>query len=72
MKKDRRNIKEPFEPEDTPKPPQIIEPDSGRKRENPVEGADDKGREPAKKSAGKETRPHLLSDDADISDETTI
>jgi hypothetical protein len=72
MENDRKNIQEPFEPEDTPKPPQIIEPDSGRKRENPVGDETRNKKEPAKKSAEKDAKPHLLSDDADITDETTI
>jgi hypothetical protein len=71
MKDDRRKIKEPFEPKDTPKPPQIIEPNSGRKRENPVQDQKRNKTEPGNAAAEKEEQ-HLLGDDADISDETTI
>ena len=72
MKKQNKNIREPYEPEQTPKPPQIIEPNSGRQRENPVESP---GR-PEETSNQKSSKPaenkHLLSEDADINDETTV
>lgn len=72
MKNGKKKIKEPFEPKDTPKPPQIIEPDNGRKRENPVK-EDDRPENNAKtNSAGNSERQHLLADDAEIDDETTI
>lgn len=32
MKPDKKNIKEPFAPEQTPQPPQIIEPASEKER----------------------------------------
>lgn len=72
MKKQNKNIREPYKPEDTPKPPQIIEPNSGRQRENPIEN---KGREedsPANASGKQKEKQHLLSEDADIDDETTV
>ena len=72
MKKDRKDIREPFEPKDTPKPPQIIEPNSGRQRENPVQDERRDKKETTKPAETKETKPHLLGDDTDISDETTI
>ena len=72
MKNDKKEIKEPYEPENTPQPPQIIEPNSGRERENPVK--DDE--RPNNRTAGTErsgpAKQHLLADDAEIDDETTI
>lgn len=72
MKKQNKNIREPYEPEHTPKPPQIIEPNSRRQREHPVE--DEKsGTETSGKPGTRPTeKHHLLSDDADIDDETTV
>jgi hypothetical protein len=72
MEKDRKKIKEPFEPKDTPKPPQIIEPNSRKKRETPIEDEKRNAGKPGKQSSEKDAKPHLLSDDADIQDETTI
>ena len=72
MNKDREKIKEPYKPEDTPRPPQNIDPDTGRKRENPVEGNARPSGEPESKTAGKSEKSHLLDEDTDIDDETTI
>ncbi len=69
MKNENIKIREPYEPKDTPKPPQIIEPNSKQQRENPVEGEAESRKSPGKKPDKKQ---HLLSDDADINDETTI
>lgn len=76
MKKEKekanKKIKEPYEPNDTPKPPHIIDPNSRRERENPIEGSnrpDDREENRPKTSEGK---AHLLSDESDIDDETTI
>jgi hypothetical protein len=71
MDKERKKIKEPFDPQKTPKPPQIIDPNTEKQRRNPVEN---KGREnnPGNSPERNETKPHLLSEDTDISDETTI
>lgn len=41
--KEKKKIREPFEPHKTPEPPQIIEPNSKRERENPVEDKDRRG-----------------------------
>lgn len=71
MKDDRKKIKEPFEPDDTPKPPQQVDPGTARKRENPDEGKEQK-QDPEKKPAGETGKQHLLNDEADIDDETTI
>lgn len=71
MEKEREKIKEPFDPEKTPKPPQQIDPDMNQKRENPLS---EKGR-PSKsddKPAGKSEGGHLLDEEADINDETTV
>jgi len=72
MKKKGEKIKEPYAPDDTPKPPQIIDPNTGRQRENPVE---DKGRtksKPESKEAKKGERAHLRSEESEIDDDTTI
>ena len=73
MSKEKKNekIKEPYQPENTPEPPQRIDPDIERQRENPVEGK----RKPAKEADNRETDPeksHLLNEGADINDETTV
>jgi hypothetical protein len=77
MKNDKKKIREPYEPEDTPKPPQIIEPNSGRERENPVkddERPDAKVRNEDRNAKGSShtEKQHLLADDAELDDETTI
>ena len=61
MNKQKKPAKEPFKPENTPKPPQQIHPDPHKK--------DD----PQQKNKPRANAPsHLLSDQADIDDETTI
>lgn len=50
MKKDRKKIREPFKPENTPSPPQIIEPEGSEKRK-PVE--DKPGKRQGAKTEGK-------------------
>jgi hypothetical protein len=77
-KKDK--IEEPYSPENTPNPPQIIDPN---KREEtpgnePVQAKDSRPAE-AKANRKKNDQPgepekkeKLLSDDAQINDETTI
>ena len=73
MKKQEKKIKEPYEPQDTPKPPQIIEPNSGKKRENPIEDKEGQPASPDNSVSGKTRGPqHLLSEEADIDDETTV
>lgn len=72
MKKDDKKVKEPYEPHRTPEPPQIKEPNSGRERENPVQDRDRKEREAENAGEIKSAKPHLLADDSDIDDETTI
>lgn len=71
-KRTNKEIREPFEPEDTPQPPQIIEPNTRREREKPGEDkkrGDKPQDEQQDEQAGKH---HLLGDNADIDDETTI
>ena len=72
MKKEKRKIKEPFAPEQTPSPPQIIEPNSRQQRENPVGEEEKPDQRKEEKGQQQPTRHHLLSDDADIDDETTL
>jgi hypothetical protein len=72
MKNDKKNIKEPYEPADTPKPPQIINPNRGEKRENPVKEKNPDKTKPENQTAKKEEKPHLLGDETEIDDETTI
>ena len=70
--KGNKKIREPYEPDQTPKPPQIIEPNSERERENPVENKDRPDERDDRKAGTTGAKPHLLSDDAEIDDETTI
>lgn len=73
MNKENEEIKEPYKPEDTPTPPHNIEPNSGRERENPVEDKKSSERKPGVGPKEKESsKQHLLSEDTDIKDETTI
>ena len=72
MKKQEKKIKEPYEPENTPKPPQIIDPDSGKKRENPIEDKERNAESPDNNTSSHAGKSHLLSEDADIDDETTV
>lgn len=70
MKKQNKNIQEPYDPQKTPKPPQIIDPENAQKKENPIER---KERDEASKTAtASPNRQHLLSEDAEIDDETTV
>jgi len=72
MKNDNKKIKEPFEPHGTPEPPQIKEPNSGSERENPVKEDDRKPRNADNAEKGKAAKQHLLADETDIDDDTTI
>lgn len=81
MEDDRKKIKEPYPPEQTPSPPQIIDP-SGRKERNeddmPIEDKKQpKAKHPSEKPAEddnrkSEERPKMLGDETEIEDETTI
>lgn len=68
MKKENK-IREPFKPEDTPRPPQIIDPEVKSARKNPGEEKKEKSSTGDKDKSGKSG---LLSDQAEINDETTI
>ena len=74
MEKEKKNIREPYEPENTPTPPQIIDPEKREDRKHPV-NEDDAPRGQQDRSTerpGKDEKGHLLSERADIDDETTI
>lgn len=70
MEKDRKKVREPYPPENTPRPPQIIDPEA---REEQNKKRPDK---PVNKGSEKKSKPDekkgMLSDQADIHDETTI
>jgi hypothetical protein len=68
MKKNKK-IREPFEPGDTPKPPQIIEPNAERQRENPV-GEESRATKTPDNNSAKKNK--MMGDEAEIDDETTI
>jgi hypothetical protein len=77
MEKNKKEIKEPYPPERTPQPPQTMNPASAQeKNEKKNEQPENQlranpGTQPDKESKPKENGK-LLSDDADIHDETTI
>jgi hypothetical protein len=68
MKKDKK-IREPFKPEDTPRPPQIIDPVLKSAREN---SGEEKKEKPSTGDRDNSGKSGLLSDQAEINDETTI
>ena len=72
MKKQEKKIKEPYEPGDTPKPPQIIDPNSGKKRENPIEDKERNTSGPDNNASSDSGNSTPLSEDADIDDKTTV
>ena len=57
MEKNRKKIKEPYEPEDTPQPPQIIEPNAESQRENPIEGKEERKKNPDTQKDEKQKKP---------------
>lgn len=72
-----KKIREPFKPEDTPRPPQIIDPEVKSARKNPGEEQKEKSGTADKDKANgdkkeKASNTGLLSDQAEINDETTI
>jgi hypothetical protein len=75
MKDERKNIKEPYQPDHTPNPPQIIDPskpNEDSKKESPVEN---KRRDESDKQSEnpKLEKPKKLGEsEPDIHDETTI
>jgi hypothetical protein len=79
MKQDKNKIKEPYDPEHTPKPPQIIEPNTHEERndrDEPVEDRKNDGLQPGsgqEQKKKKEEKPKLLGEsETEIDDETTI
>ncbi len=70
MEKDKKGNKEPYRPEDTPKPPQQINPDARTKDPDKIGNSSHK-KGPDKNDSGT-GRHHLLDDQADIDDETTL
>lgn len=82
MKKDKNKIREPYNPEHTPNPPQIIDP-SKKKERNEDDPAIEEAREDQPKSMRQDKRQNeiaqtkkesgkLLGDETEIDDETTI
>ncbi|HEX8039303.1 MAG TPA: hypothetical protein VF490_09125 [Chryseosolibacter sp.] len=70
MEKKKKGNREPYRPEDTPQPPQQMDPGGRAKDRTERQNSPDK-------RAGETTDPapgkhHLLSDQADIDDETTV
>jgi hypothetical protein len=78
--KDEKEIKEPFKPENTPNPPQIIDPNKrndepgekepvkAQKKSTPDEQSTRKNMKPG----DSEKKEKLLGDETEITDETTI
>jgi hypothetical protein len=65
---DKNKNEEPFPAEHTPNPPQMMDPnrqDAGNENNNNTDAN-------ARKPEAEKEKQHLLSDDADIEDETTI
>lgn len=62
-----KKIREPFKPEDTPNPPQIIDPEVRAGRKDPDAEKKQKSSGPPDKTG----KPGSLSDRAEIDDETT-
>jgi hypothetical protein len=77
MKQDKNKIKEPYPPENTPSPPQIIDPNQRKERNEddmPIENRqkNNAGGENKSTQKGKE-KPKLLGEsETEIDDETTI
>jgi hypothetical protein len=72
MKQDKNKIKEPYHPEKAPNPPQILDPNLSKERNEkrmPEENKENKSESSGKTSGH---RHKLLDSDADIDDETTI
>ena len=70
MENENKKTPEPYTPEGTPRPPQVIDPANDRQPSSPVE--EEKRKEKQKIETPKKEKPHLLGDDTQISDETTI
>lgn len=71
MEEERSKIREPFDPEKTPGPPQQIDPDNANKKRTPGREEEKPGG-PASSRNEEKNNPHLLNEDSGIDDETTI
>ena len=75
MKDERKNIREPYQPENTPNPPQIIDPSKGNEegnREAPVENKQRPEKGGSQSENPKLEKPKRVGDEPNIHDETTI
>jgi hypothetical protein len=80
MKDERKNIKEPYHPDNTPNPPQIIDPSKGKERNEPEAPVENKQRGKAESQSktqqpqakNDQQKPKQVGDAPDIQDETTI
>jgi hypothetical protein len=75
MKDERKNIREPYQPENTPNPPQIIDPSKRNedgKKEVPVENKQRTDKGDSQSENPKLEKPKRVGDEPDINDETTI
>ena len=75
MKDERKNIKEPFHPENTPNPPQIIDPNKRNEtndKDAPIENKQRQENEKRESGNSKGEKPKQVGDAPDIHDETTI
>jgi hypothetical protein len=71
MDKENKKIKEPYQPGRTPEPPQRVDPNAGRQKEGDLKNKQSE-KTPEKKSDEIKENPHLLNENAQINDETTI
>src|SRR5688500_16562762 len=73
MKKDDKNkIREPFPAEETPNPPQIIDPNVRNERNEPEGPVDEKKEKPVPDKDEQQDSGRRLGDPTEITDETTI
>jgi hypothetical protein len=70
--KDRDKIKEPYTPENTPNPPQVMDPNLRNERGETAGTNDKKRAAPAEREEKKESSGKKLGDQTEITDETTI
>jgi hypothetical protein len=71
-KNDKNKIREPFPPEETPNPPQIIDPNIRNERNEPNGPVDKKKQKPAPDNEQQQDSGKRLGDPTEITDETTI
>jgi hypothetical protein len=74
MKDETKNIKEPYNPHQTPNPPQIIDPGKRNEERNKEASVENKNQNQSDKSENAEQKKakRLGEDEPDIHDETTI